>query len=117
MRHLLELAAPGSITIKSTGADPGIALESPLRSEITDISSLISIVMTFLFPIAAVLLFCMVIYSGFVFMTSRGNSQAVSKAQGIIISAIIGFVLLVIAFFLVRLVAFIFGFSGGILGV
>lgn len=111
MMNLLAQVSVSPTTVPAAG----FALKSPLRSEITDISSLISILMSVLFPFGALLLFIMVVYAGFTFMNARGNAQDVAKAQNIIINALIGFVLLVIAFFIVRIAALIFGFEGGIL--
>lgn len=105
---------PGSISVGSSGST--YILKSPLRSDITDISSLINVLMSILFPVATILLFIMFVYAGFTFMNSGGNPQSVAKARQTMTAAIIGICLLVISFFLARLVAFIFGFEGGILG-
>jgi heme/copper-type cytochrome/quinol oxidase subunit 2 len=93
----------------------GIVFKSPLRSEITDISSLINILIKFLFPIASLMVFGMIVYAGFTFMNSKGNATEVGKAKDMILNSLIGLVLLVVAFFIVRIAALIFGFTGGIL--
>ena len=90
-------------------------IESPLRSEITDVSSLVDIVISFLFPFAAVILFGILVMAGFTFITAAGEADKIGKAQKMIVSALVGFILLVISFLVVRIVATVFGLGGGII--
>lgn len=92
------------------------SIESPLRDDIATVSDLINILIDFLIPFAILILFLMFVYTGYTFLTSRGNPEKIKQARGIITSALIGFVLLVMAFFIVRIIGTIFNFSGGILG-
>lgn len=108
------LAEEGDLTIKGAGAE-SFTINNPLRAEITDISGLMSVLISFLFPLAAVLLFCMLSYAGFVYLSSEGNAEKVNKARTIITSSIIGLIILFLAFFIIRIVSAIFGFQGGIL--
>lgn len=104
----------GDLIIKGDAGED-FSIKSPLRSEITDISGLIDVLLTFLFPLAAVLLFVMLSYAGFVYLNSEGAPDKIKQAQGIITSSIIGLILLFLAFFIIRIVSSIFGFDGGIL--
>lgn len=92
---------------------PEFTVPSPLRSEITDLSSLIDIMITFLLPFALVILFLMFVYAGFTFMTAHGEQDKINKAKGVMISSITGVILLLVAFFLVRILATVFGLDGG----
>ena len=112
---LLAEADNGSLIIKGNGTSGDITIKSPLRSEITDISSLINVFMSFLFPLALIIIFLMFVYAGYLYLSSEGSPDKVKQAQGVITSSIVGFILLFVAFFVVRLVASFFGFQGGIL--
>ena len=103
--------SPGGVTIQTE--EGNFTLESPLRSEITDISSIVNILISFLLPLALIILFLMFVYSGFTFITAKGASDKIEKAQKIMMSSLAGIILLVISFFLVRILAAIFGLDGG----
>lgn len=93
---------PGNITIG------GSTIESPLRDDITSISSLINAILPFVFSIAGILLFVLIVMGGFKILTSDGNPDQFSEGKKTITAAIIGFILLMLAFFVTRLIAFIF---------
>jgi hypothetical protein len=73
------------------------------------IGEIITRVLTYLLPVAGLLLLLYLIYGGFMFMTSGGDPQKASTARGIITTALIGFVIIFIAFWIVQIVARIFG--------
>ncbi len=108
------LADTGDLIIKD-GVGQEVSIKSPLRAEISDLSGLINVLVSFIFPLAAVILFAMLCYAGFVYISSEGSSDKVNQAKGIITSSIIGLILLFLAFFIIRIVSAIFGFEGGIL--
>lgn len=91
-------------------------IESPLRDDIVSISDLINVLLQFLLPVAIAILFLMFVYAGYMYLTSQGDPGKVKEASAIITSTIIGAFLLVVAFLVVRIIGYIFGFSGGILG-
>ncbi len=99
------------LTIGSGSA--ATTIYSPLRKEITDISSLTDLLLPALFGFAGIILFVMFVYAGYTFMLSEGKADKLGKAQDTFIYAILGFALLIFAFFLTRIVGYIFGLSGG----
>lgn len=68
------------------------------------------IVYTLLFGGIGVFLYF--IAGGFQFLMSRGDPKAVQQAQGKIANALIGFVIIFTAYWVVQLVGYIFGLSG-----
>ncbi len=95
----------------------GQSFNGPLDPKLADangnitIGSIVSRVLTVLIPIAGVILLFVLIWGGYDFMMSQGNAEKVKGAQAKITTGLIGFVLLILSFFLVRLVAKIFGLN------
>lgn len=90
-----------------------MTIYSPLRKEITDISSLIDLLLPVLFGFGSIVVFVMFLYAGYTFMMSEGKADQLAKAQSTIIYSILGFALLVTAFFLTKVAGYIFGLTGG----
>ena len=65
----------------------------------------------YIFPFAGLILFFSFITSGFILLTSSGNEEKTKKASAILTSSVIGFVILFISFWLMKLLQFIFGFE------
>lgn len=91
------------------GAD--IILEGPLRPELASagVGGIISMLLSVLYAVAAVIVFFLFVWGGFDILTSGGNAEKTKSGSAKITSGVIGFVLLIMAFFITRLVAFIFG--------
>jgi len=88
-------------------------IEGPLA--FNSLGEIISrIVNAFLIPIAGVILLLVFIWAGFEFMTSEGNPDKIKSAQAKITTGIIGIVLLVLSFLIVKVVELIFGVQTGI---
>jgi len=68
----------------------------------------------FLIPISGVILLLVFIWAGYDFMTSEGNPEKIKSAQAKITTGIIGIVLLVLAFLIVKVVELILGIKTGI---
>lgn len=92
----------------------GQDIEGPL-SGINNIGQLVSRLLLFLIPAAGVILLLVLIWGGYDFLISQSNPEKVKGAQAKITTGIIGFILLVISYLLVRLIARIFGLGEGIL--
>jgi hypothetical protein len=73
------------------------------------ISRIIRIVLSFL----GIIFLVLIIFSGFRWMTSGGNEEAVKKAQGTIKTAIIGLVIVLAAYSITYFVFKYLPFSGG----
>lgn len=95
-------------------------ITSPLRGGHTSLGITISLLMRYLLPGAGILMLLYLIFGGFQYMLSRGDPKAIQAAQGKITGAIIGFIIVFLAYWIVQAVALILGlrdittiFSGG----
>lgn len=70
---------------------------SGLGSKMT-ISVLISRVIKFILSFLGILFFILILYAGFQWMTAAGNEDKISKAKGMITSAIIGLLIVLSAY-------------------
>jgi len=88
-------------------------IEGPLQ--FNTLGEIVSrVVNFFLIPISGVILLLVFIWAGYDFMTSEGNPEKIKSAQAKITSGIIGIVLLVLAFLIVKVVELILGIRTGI---
>ncbi len=74
----------------------------------TDLAVVIGKVLGFVLGFTGTVFFILVLYAGFTWMTAGGNSETVTKAQGILKDAIIGLVIVLSAYAITK-------FIGGIL--
>jgi hypothetical protein len=74
-----------------------------------NIGSIVSSLINYLFPLAGLLLLLYLIFGGFQMMFSRGDPKAMQSAQGKITNALIGFVIVFAAYWIVQLIASILG--------
>lgn len=85
---------------------------SGINLKFSSLGELISIIFRdYIFYIVGILLLVYLIVGGLQLMLSRGDPKAVSAAQSKITNAVIGFVIVVIAYFLVRLIGQLFGIT------
>jgi succinate dehydrogenase hydrophobic anchor subunit len=88
-------------------------IEGPLQ--FNTLGEIVSrVVNFFLIPISGVILLLVFIWAGYDFMTSEGNPEKIKSAQAKITTGIIGIVLLVLAFLIVKVVELILGIKTGI---
>lgn len=82
---------------------------------INDLGGLVSkIVNTFLIPLAGIILFIVLLWGGYSFITSRGNPEKVKSARAKITTGLIGFILLIVSYLIVRLLSYVFGLGNGL---
>jgi hypothetical protein len=86
----------------------GQQIEGPLQG-IDNIGQLVSRLLLFLIPFAGVILLFVLIWGGYDFIISQGNPEKIKGAQAKISTGIIGFILLIISYLLVRVITKIFG--------
>lgn len=86
---------PGGAPITSAPTDE-VNIDNPLNG-ISDISILIDKIIDFLFGIAILVTPIIIVYAGFVFITSAGNEEKIKTAQKVLIWALIGFAIVLIA--------------------
>ena len=73
------------------------------------IGNIVSEFIKYLFPLAGILLLLYLLLGGFSLMTSGGDPKAVQGAKSKITNALIGFVIIFAAYWIVQLVASILG--------
>lgn len=61
---------------------------------VTSIPDYINNILTRIYPIVGALALLMIIYAGFLYMTSQGNPEKISLAKDIIIGVVIGIALI-----------------------
>ncbi len=90
----------------------GQIIQGPLDTRLNTVGDIVNRVMQFLIPLAAIILLFVIIWGGYDYMLSQGNPEKYKSAQAKIFTGIIGFVLLILAYFIVKVIATIFGVSG-----
>lgn len=81
---------------------------------VNSLADVITRVLSFLFPLAGILLFLFLVWGGYDFLLSGGEPEKIQAGRAKITAALIGFLLLVFSLFIVRLIAFVFKLGGGI---
>lgn len=80
-----------------------------LNQNLTSLGSIISTVIPYLFGIAGFLLLLYLIFGGFSYMLSGGDPKAVESAKQKITNAVIGFVIIFAAYWLVQILGIVLG--------
>jgi hypothetical protein len=75
------------------------------------IGSILSRVIPYVFIFAGIGLLLMLLGSGFSFLTSAGDPKKMDKAKGQLTNALVGFLIIFVAFWLVQALGIIFGLS------
>lgn len=106
--------------IKLPNPTPGagdVVLEGPLRPELASagVGGIITAVLSILYALAAVIVLFLFIWGGFDMLTSNGEADKIKSGSSKISSGIIGLVLLVLAYFITKLAAFIFGLDTSVI--
>lgn len=78
----------------------------------SSIGDILSSLLPFVFTIAGMLLLVYLIFGGFQLMLSRGDPKAAQSAKSHISNALIGFVIIFIAFWIVQIFGRILGLQG-----
>jgi len=73
------------------------------------LGEIISNLLPYIFSIAGLILFVFLIMGGFELLTSGGNPEKAKKAQERITSALIGFLIIFLAYWITQLLEVIFG--------
>jgi len=76
-------------------------------AKFTTIATLINVILPLLIIGAALIFLAMGLYGGFVWITAGGSQENLKKAQKIFTSSLIGIVIVVFAFVLVKLIGLI----------
>lgn len=89
-------------------------IKGPLDDSLSTVGGVITRVLQFGVPILALILVGVFIWGGYDILTSGGDPTKVKSAQAKMTAGVIGFVLVIGAFFITRIIAQIFGFGKGI---
>jgi len=89
----------------------GQPIQGPLDS-IETVGDVVNRLTSFLIPLAAIILIFVMIWGGYDFLMSQGAPEKLKAGKAKMTAGIIGFVLLVLAYFITNLLAKIFGFNG-----
>ncbi|KPJ70290.1 hypothetical protein AMJ51_02325 [Microgenomates bacterium DG_75] len=96
----LALTLPGGYSI----ADPeGFAFTNQPLGEV------ITALLPYIFVLAGLLLFGLLIWGGFGLLTSAGNPDKVKSAQTKLTNAVIGFIIIFVSYWLIQILQIIFG--------
>lgn len=73
------------------------------------IGEIVSELLKYLFPLAGILLLLFFLFGGFQLMLSRGDPKAMQSAQGKITNALVGFIIVFAAYWIVQIVTSLLG--------
>jgi hypothetical protein len=88
---------------------------SLLNNSDLSVGMIVSNFLPYLFVIAGLMLLTYLIMGGFGLMTSGGDPKRVQSAQGKITSALIGFFVIFVAYWITQILQSVFGLSTGVL--
>lgn len=80
-----------------------------LDKKFTDLGSIISALLPYLFSAAGLILLLYLIYGGISLMLSQGDPKAMQAAQAKITNAVIGFVIVFLSYWIVQIVGKMLG--------
>lgn len=92
----------------------GTQIQGPLAPGINTIGDIISKLLTFIIPIGGILLLFVIIWGGYDIIMSQGSPEKWKNARNKITYGVVGFVLLAVAFLLIKLVENIFNLRTGL---
>ena len=81
------------------------------KFEFDSLASIVNKAVTYLFPIAGIFLFLYLVWGGFDFLTSMGDPKKAETGKNKIISALIGFLLIFAAYWIVQLLTRVFNIT------
>ncbi len=106
---LVLLTTPSLVlAVKGSATDPKATFENPLSGAQT-VTDLILRVIQWLIGISLILAFFSLVWGGIWYIISLGDESRVKQAKAIIFWAVIGVIIILIAYILVNTVAEIFG--------
>ncbi len=100
--YKLSLVLPGGVEIKNP---------ENFNPKLNNIGDIISSLLPIIMVLAGLVLFIFLIIGGFGLLTSGGSPEKMKASQGKITSAVIGFVIIFISYWLVRILEIVFGIS------
>lgn len=96
------ITLPGGVTINNV---PGF------NPNFTDLGSVISALLPYVFVLAGLVMFFLLIAGGFQLLTSAGNPEATAKGYKRILFAIVGFLVVFISYWLIQILQYVLGIT------
>lgn len=91
------------------GPNGGFTITDQILGKFPTLGALLSEALKYAFPLAGIILFFVIIFSGYGFLTSAGDPEKTKKNQGMLVSAIIGFFIIFLAYWLMEILEKIVG--------
>lgn len=105
-------AAPKqNLNTKSSSLFQFLSSINPLNTNLQTIDGLINTLLPFIFVLAGLILFLMLIAGGFQLLTSAANPKTADAGKQRITTALIGFLIIVVAYWLTQIVEIILGIN------
>lgn len=89
----------------------GLINQTGLKIDFTDIGSIVNILLPYIFYGSGIALLIYLVFGGFQLMLSQGDPKAIEGAKNKITGAVIGFVIIFVAYWLVLLVGKLLGIT------
>lgn len=80
-----------------------------VEGEKLDIGNIVSTLLPYLFSLAGLLLLLYLLFGGFQLMTSGGDPKKIQEAKGKLTNALVGFIIVFVAYWLVQIIASVLG--------
>ncbi len=100
----LALTLPGSNNI----------VDSPVKEKFTDLAGVLTGILNIVFYLAAFMAFFYILWGAFSYISAQGKKEDLAKARARITWAIIGLVIVFLAFILTQFIAEVFKPQGGL---
>jgi len=92
---------------------PGGEIEGPIKGPggqpLNTLGDIISLALPVLISVAGVILFLILVWGGIDLIISRGNTERIKSGKAKVTSSIVGFIVLVLSYLIVKLLSNIFG--------
>lgn len=112
---MMQLVLPGgglNINDPLQSPDPSLAGSRIIR-DYSSIGAIISSIVPVIFAIAGIILFVMFIMAGFTLLTAGGSADKIKQGSAMMTSALIGFVIIFLAYWIMQIIQIIFGVKLG----
>ena len=111
MQLAQKLVLPGNPTgtLNPGTSAPGVVIGGPDTFRFDNLGDLIGTLIPLLIAIAGLMLFLYLIWGGFDYLFSAGDSGKMDAGRQKITNAVLGFIIIFISYFLTQLICFVFG--------
>ncbi len=107
-QSITPITIPGYGDITNPPGTPIIQPNAHIK-DWENIGQIVSRLLEYIFPLAGIATFIYLLIGGFGYLTAAGNEEAAKKAQGQITNALIGFLIIFLSYWIVRILEIILG--------